>query len=58
MKYLIVLFLLSLQALITKATYDLGYKQGRLDELEENLKMMSEALFVNKEPQDPFGDGE
>lgn len=52
MKYLIVLFLLSLQALITKATYDLGYKQGRLDELEENLKMMSDSLFNNEDPRD------
>ena len=33
-------------------SYELGYKRGRLDELEENLKTMNEALFVNKEPQD------
>ena len=39
-------------------SYELGYKRGRLDELEENLKTMNEALFVNKEPQDPFGDGD
>lgn len=38
--------------------YELGYKKGRLDELEENVSMINKALFVNNEPQDPFGDGE
>ena len=57
MKYLVVLFLLSLQALLTKVTYDLGYNQGKLDLLDDFEAYMQSHTIIN-EPEDPFGDGD